>query len=115
MKKESQNKKVLKFLKKGKTLTALEAFNWFGCLALHSRINDLRTLGHPIKTDMIILNEKRVGKYSYIHDLSEQFEHAKTKKLTETQKDKFDRDTKEYLRKWKNELHPQVLIFLTSY
>lgn len=60
----SQNEAILKHLKSGKTLTALEALHQFGCLALHSRISDLRQMGHNILGPMIALPiGKRVCKY----------------------------------------------------
>jgi hypothetical protein len=60
----SQNEAILKHLKDGKTLTALEALHLFGSLALHSRISDLRQSGHNIIGPMIGLpNGKRVCKY----------------------------------------------------
>jgi hypothetical protein len=36
----------------------------FGTLALHSRVNELRSRGHDIETEMIEVGGKRVGRYS---------------------------------------------------
>lgn len=46
---ESQNRKILAHLKKGRTLTPLDALSRFGCLRLGARVYDLRTAGHNIK------------------------------------------------------------------
>ena len=41
----SQCAKILAYLKKGLTLTSLEALKLFGCMRLASRIHDLRERG----------------------------------------------------------------------
>lgn len=48
--KQSQCDAILCFLKRGNTLTQLEALDLFGCLRLASRIKDLRNRGHVIET-----------------------------------------------------------------
>ena len=63
----SQNKAVIKYLKKHRTLTAMEALAKFKCFRLASRINDLRNYGYIIRTHMIYeSNGKRYAKYQYI-------------------------------------------------
>ena len=47
---KGQNSAILKHLKKGKSITALDAFLNFNCMRLAARINDLRGMGYSIKT-----------------------------------------------------------------
>jgi hypothetical protein len=62
---ESQNKRILKYLKSGKTLTGMEALKLFDCFSLPQRINNLRSFGFDIKTTMISTpSKKRVAEYS---------------------------------------------------
>lgn len=46
----SQQKKILDHLKKGKSLTPLDALNKFGCFRLGARIFELRDKGWIIQT-----------------------------------------------------------------
>lgn len=50
MKRESQNKKILTWLKLGKPLNPIQALKRFGCFRLASRINNLRNDGNDINT-----------------------------------------------------------------
>ena len=63
---ESQNKRILDYLKKGNRLTSLEALKMFGCMRLASRISDIRK-NHPdinIVVDRIeTSNKKKVAQY----------------------------------------------------
>jgi hypothetical protein len=60
----SQNFKILSHLRKN-TLTGLQALQFFGCMRLASRINELRQAGNVILTTFIKLeNGKRIAKYS---------------------------------------------------
>jgi len=59
----SQNQKILSYLKKGKKITPLEALNKFGCFRLASRISDLCKDGHVIDRKMVVRNGKRVAQY----------------------------------------------------
>ena len=45
-------------------LTQLEALRKYGCMRLPSRIDELRKAGHPITTQMITHNRKRIARYS---------------------------------------------------
>ena len=45
------------------TITPLTAFRFYGILALHSRVSELRGRGHKIITRMVKRNGKRVGQY----------------------------------------------------
>ena len=53
MRTESQKNKILKWLNKGFKITALTAFNRFGCMRLGARIWELRKEGKPIKDNLI--------------------------------------------------------------
>lgn len=62
---ESQNSMIRNWLEEGKTITALEALNLFGCMRLPSRIHDLKQRGMNIVSNRITLpNGKRVAQYS---------------------------------------------------
>lgn len=61
----SQNDSVLMWLQRGKTLTAMEALDKFGCFRLAARVHDLRMSGHNIvANDYVLPNGKRVARYS---------------------------------------------------
>lgn len=61
----SQNDMVLSYLKRGKTLTALQALNKFGCFRLAARVHDLRNSGYDIvAADYELPNGKRIARYS---------------------------------------------------
>lgn len=61
----SQNAMILSWLKRGRSLTPLDALERFGCFRLGARVHDLRNDGHPIKRTMIETRSgKRVAKYS---------------------------------------------------
>ena len=44
----TQTKSIIKYLKKGKPITALQAQNLFGCMRLSARIYDIEKLGYEI-------------------------------------------------------------------
>ena len=61
----SQKRRILEYLKQGKTLTNREAQRLFECDRAPARIKELRDGGYPIKTEMITVNSgKRIGRYS---------------------------------------------------
>lgn len=60
----SQSAMILRDLKRGKTVTALDALRRYGCLRLSGRIYDLRQDGHQITKTMVEVGEgKRVARY----------------------------------------------------
>lgn len=61
---ETQEKRILKHLQKGKKITQLQALIKFDCLRLSDRIFRLRKKGYHIETEMIEGNGKRYGEYS---------------------------------------------------
>ena len=50
---DTQCKQIASHLEGGKTITALEALNLFGCFRLASRIHDLRVQGYNIIVERI--------------------------------------------------------------
>jgi hypothetical protein len=59
-----QNGRILAHLKQGRTLTALEALEWFKCFRLASRIHDLKKAGHDVQKRMIkTASGKSVAEY----------------------------------------------------
>jgi len=61
---KTQNEQILRHLKRGRKITPLQALNLYGCLRLSGRILELREQGHPIKSEMVKVNNKRVARYS---------------------------------------------------
>lgn len=60
----TQCAKILAHLKKGLTITSLEALRFFGCMRLASRIHDLRERGENIVVDRVkTANGKTVAQY----------------------------------------------------
>ena len=55
--------KLEALLLKGKTITALQALNKWGCMRLSARINELRNDGFPILTDSVKQNGKVFARY----------------------------------------------------
>ncbi len=60
---QSQNKAIKAHLESGKYLTALQAFNEFGCLRLAARIKDLKDSGMAIDKIMVEDRGKRFALY----------------------------------------------------
>ena len=61
----SQKRRILEYLKTGKTLTNRQAQKLFECDRCPARIKELRTGGYPIRTEMILVKSgKRIGRNS---------------------------------------------------
>ena len=61
----SQCEMILAHLRAGRTVTPAEGYTLFGTLALHRRINELRSKGHAIACELVDTPEgKTVGRYS---------------------------------------------------
>lgn len=59
-----QNARILAHLKSGRTLTALEALEWFKCFRLASRVCDLRKAGHLVEKRTIKTSSgKNIAQY----------------------------------------------------
>ena len=64
---EPQNKRILDHLKRGFSLTKLQALRQFGCMNLGARIHEYRE-DYPIVTRMIkVPSGKWIAKYRIIH------------------------------------------------
>jgi Helix-turn-helix domain/Rap1a immunity proteins len=60
----SQEKQLLAHLKRGKSISALNALNLYGCLRLAARVHRLREAGHKIKSEAVKLpSGKRIAMY----------------------------------------------------
>lgn len=63
----SQANAILDHMRKGNTITGIEALDLFGCFRLPARIADLKKVGHIISSKMIKLsNGKRVAQYELV-------------------------------------------------
>lgn len=63
----SQTTQIQRHLEKGKSLTAIQALNKYGCFRLAARIADLRNDGMNIKTTIVKLkNNKQIASYSVV-------------------------------------------------
>lgn len=51
--KDNQTKRIREWLKSGKTLTSIQAYDMWGCTRLASRIYFLRSKGMMIETKMV--------------------------------------------------------------
>lgn len=63
---ESQNKRIIRHLKSGNTLTGIDALKLFDTFRLAARISDHKKMGHNVKSEMVIvgINKKKVARYS---------------------------------------------------
>ncbi len=59
----SQEQLILNHLKSGKSITAMEALDLFGCFRLASRISDLRKTHPNIKREWVQRNGKLFASY----------------------------------------------------
>jgi len=59
----TQKLQILKHLERGNKLTAIDALKLFGCFRLAARVQDLREVGHQVKSRLINVNGKRVAEY----------------------------------------------------
>ena len=60
-----QNAKILEHLNSGRSITAIEALQLYGCFRLAARIHDLKKAGVPIKCDERETDSgKRIASYS---------------------------------------------------
>jgi Helix-turn-helix domain len=60
---KSQNEEILAHLKKGRSISPIEALERFGCMRLGGRIYELKKQGHQIETVMVQQNGKRYAEY----------------------------------------------------
>jgi len=64
---ETQTAQILAHLKTGRSITPLDALEWFGCFRLGARIYDLKQGGHNIYREMVETDSgKRVASYTLV-------------------------------------------------
>ena len=64
----SQAAAIRAYLEAGNTLTPAEAYERFGCLAMHSRAAELRERGVPVVCELVRTpSGKHVGRYSLLN------------------------------------------------
>lgn len=56
--KPTQNKRILDYLSKRGSITQIEALSQLGIMRLASRISDLRRLGYPIESEMVVVKNR---------------------------------------------------------
>lgn len=62
--KQTQNISILRWLKTGHSLTAMDALREFGCFRLAARIYDLRDAGHKIAARLVATTDgKHIARY----------------------------------------------------
>lgn len=62
----TQNQQIKSYLKKGKSITPIQALNKFGCFRLAARVSDLRKDGLNIATKYITKKCKTYASYSLV-------------------------------------------------
>lgn len=62
----TQNQAILKHLKAGKSITALEALSKFGCLRLSARILEIKQMGYNIERKWVGRNQKSWCEYRLV-------------------------------------------------
>lgn len=64
---KTQNQKIEQLLRKGQSITALQALRKFNCFRLAARISDLKNNGMLIKTDKVRIKKgTSIARYSLI-------------------------------------------------
>ena len=63
---QTQNERILDYLKSGKKLPPLTALRKFGCFRLSARILDLRQAGNAIVTENVTRKGKTFAEYSLL-------------------------------------------------
>jgi hypothetical protein len=57
------NERILNYLQKGNSITAIEALEEFGCFRLSARIWELREAGHEIESVTLKSGNKKFASY----------------------------------------------------
>ena len=63
----NQETQILNYMKKGNSITPLEALKKFNCFRLGARIYDLKSKGYGIRSKTIKRNGKRFSSYSMVN------------------------------------------------
>jgi len=66
MRKDSQEKMILRHLDSGLGLTPIQALSFFGCFRLAAVIHKLKKKGHNITTKMVEKDGKHYAKYHLV-------------------------------------------------
>jgi hypothetical protein len=61
---DTQSSQILSWLKRGRSITPIDALNRFGVFRLAARVADLRKDGHPIQTKIVYAGDKHFARYS---------------------------------------------------
>ena len=62
----NQQNEVLAYLKKGNSITPLEALQMFGTFRLSAIIFNIRALGYEVDTEIVRAGKKHWAKYSLV-------------------------------------------------
>ena len=66
---ETQEKMILAHLRRGRSITAMDALQQYQCFRLAARIKDLRDAGYNIITTMETVGDKKqIARYSLINE-----------------------------------------------
>ena len=66
---ENQEQMILAHLKRGRSITAMDALQQYQCFRLAARIKDLRDAGHNIITTMETVGDKKqIARYTLINE-----------------------------------------------
>jgi len=66
---ETQNEAILSYLKKGMSLTPMDALNFYGTFRLAARVYELKQDGWPIECERLDVGDnRRVGHYSLVNN-----------------------------------------------
>lgn len=66
MARHSQNKRLLSWLKRNKSIAPMKALFKLGIYRLSARIHDLREAGHNIKCEMVYEHPVKFARYTLI-------------------------------------------------
>lgn len=64
--KTTQNKDILAYLQKGKSINPMKALKKFGCFRLSARIFELREMGYNIEMKRVTKHDKCYAEYKLI-------------------------------------------------
>ena len=64
----SQCDMILDYMKRGFSITPIEALNKFNCFRLGARISDLKHEGHRIHTELVSNGKKKFASYRLLKD-----------------------------------------------
>ena len=67
-KKSTQTTMILAHLKKGSSITPMDALKLFGCFRLSARIADIRSMGYKVVTKYVTEKGKTYASYRMLGD-----------------------------------------------